>query len=62
MSDWINITDDLFKCRKKDILSTSGKTFHKKAMNKAHDEYEKYRVIQEQKYISSIDELYNKYL
>ena len=28
----------------------------------AESEYEKYRVIQDQKYVSTIDEFYNKYL
>ena len=31
-------------------------------IEKAENEYEKYRVIQDQKYISSMDEFYNKYL
>ena len=50
------------KFRKKDILSNTGNISHKKAIEKAESEYEKYRVIQDQKYISSMDELYNKYL
>ena len=29
--------------------------------NGSEDEYEKYRVIQDQKYISSMDKLYNRY-
>ena len=32
------------------------------ASKKAENEYEKYRIIQDQKYISSMDEFYNKYL
>ena len=32
------------------------------AIEKAENEYEKYRVIQDQKYISSMDKFYNKYL
>ena len=32
------------------------------AVEKAEKEYEKFRVIQDQKYISSMDEFYNKYL
>ena len=34
----------------------------KKQIEKAEKEYEKFRVIQDQKYISSMDEFYNKYL
>ena len=62
MDDWIKATDDLLKYRKKEILNNSGKISHETAINKAHNEYEKYRVIQDQKYLSSMDELYNKYL
>ena len=62
MKDWINATDDLLKFRKKQVLKDSGKISHKQAVEKAESEYEKYRVIQDQKYISSMDEFYNKYL
>ena len=62
MNDWINATDRLLKFREKNILNHSGKITHKQAIDKAESEYEKYRVIQDQKYISSMDEFYNKYL
>ena len=62
MKDWINATDDLLKFRNKQVLKDSGKISHKQAVEKAESEYEKYRVIQDQKYISSMDEFYNKYL
>ena len=62
MQDWINETDSLLKFRKKEILKDSGKISHKQAIEKAHNEYEKYRVKQDQEYISSMDEMYKKYL
>ena len=62
MNDWINATDKLLKFREKNILTHSGKITHKEAVDKAESEYDKYRVIQDQKYISSMDEFYNKYL
>ena len=62
MSDWINVTDDLLKFRRKQVLKDSGKISHKQAVEKAENEYEKYRVIQDQRYISSMDKFYNKYL
>ena len=62
MNDWINATDRLLKFREKNILKHSGKISHKEAVDKAESEYEKYRVIQDQKYISSMDNFYNKYL
>jgi len=62
MQDWITATDDLLKFRKKKILNNSGGITHKQAVEKAESEYEKYRVIQDQKYISSMDEFYDRYL
>ena len=62
MQNWIDTTDKLLKFREKKILTNSGNISHKQAVEKAESEYEKYRVIQDQKYISSMDELYNKYL
>ena len=62
MKDWINATDDLLKFRRKEVLQNSGNISHKQAVEKAENEYEKYRVMQDQKYISSMDEFYNKYL
>ena len=62
MKDWIDATDDLLKFRRKEILNNSGSISHKEAVEKAEKEYEKFRVIQDQKYISSMDEFYNRYL
>ena len=62
MQDWINATDDLLKFRRKNVLKDAGNISHKDAVKKAESEYEKYRIIQDQNYISSMDEFYNKYL
>lgn len=62
MNDWIKETDELLKFRKKSILSDYGKISHKKAMEKAEQEYEKFRVKQDREYISSMDEMYKRYL
>lgn len=62
MKDWINETDNLLKFRKKEILKDSGRISHKQAIEKANNEYEKYRIKQDQQYISSMDEMYKKYL
>ncbi len=62
MKDWINETDNLLKFRKKEILKDSGRVSHKQAIEKANNEYEKYRVKQDEQYISSMDEMYKKYL
>ena len=62
MKDWINETDNLLKFRKKEILKDSGRISHKQAVEKAEKEYEKYRVKQDMQYISSMDEMYQRYL
>ena len=62
MKDWIEVADDLLRYRKKKILNDSGKISHKEALEKAEYEYEKFRVKQDQEYISSMDEMYKKYL
>ena len=62
MNDWIKETDDLLKFRKKNILNDAGKISHKKAIEKAENEYEKFRIKQDREYISSMDEMYKRYL
>ena len=62
MKDWIDETDNLLKFRKKEILKDSGRISHKLAVDKAYNEYEKYRIKQDEQYISSMDEMYKKYL
>ena len=55
----ITATDGLLKFRRKEILNNGGSMSHKEVVEKAEKEYEKFRVIQDQKYISSMDEFYN---
>ena len=62
MNDWIKETDELLKFRNKNVLSDSGKVSHKKALEKAENEYEKFRIKQDREYISSMDEMYKTYL
>lgn len=62
MKNWIEETDNLLKFRKKEILQTSGKISHKQALEKAENEYEKFKVKQDMQYISSMDEMYQRYL
>lgn len=62
MNDWILATDKLLKFRDKKILSHSGNISHKQAVEKAENEYEKFRIKQDREYISSMDKMYQKYL
>jgi len=62
MQKWIEVADDLLKYRKKDVLKDLGKISHKQAIDKANSEYEKYKLKQDEEYISSMDEFYKRYL
>lgn len=42
MQDWVNELDTFLKMTRKDILSNSGTISHKKALEKAREEYDKY--------------------
>lgn len=64
MKDWLETIDDYLKMTRRDILTTKGCVTHKQAIDKAHEEYEKYRKKQdellspvEQHFIESIKEL-----
>ena len=62
MQNWIDATDKLLKFREKKLLKNSGNISHKQAIEKAESEYEKFRIKQDREYISSMDEMYKKYL
>ena len=62
MQKWIDTTDKLLKFRDKKILKNSGNISHQQAIEKAENEYEKFRIKQDQEYISSMDRMYKKYL
>ena len=62
MQKWIDITDKLISFRNKKVLKDFGKVSHKQAIEKAENEYEKFRIKQDREYISSMDEMYKKYL
>ncbi len=47
MTDWLETIDDYLKMTRRDILTTKGRVTHKQALEKAHEEYEKYRKKQE---------------
>ena len=55
MNEWIVILDSFLKLNQYDILSNAGKISHQKALEKSAKEYEKFRVIQDQKYLSDFD-------
>ncbi len=55
MQDWIQKLDDFLRVSEKELLGNAGKISHKKAIEKAKAEYEKYRKAEDKKYISDFD-------
>lgn len=47
MKDWLETIDDYLKMTRRDILTAKGKVTHKQALDKAHEEYDKYRKKRE---------------
>lgn len=62
MNDWIDATNNLLRFRRKNVLDNAGSISHKEALEKANEEYEKFRVKQDTEYISSMDKMLDKYL
>ena len=62
MKDWIKKLDDFLRISDKEILKNAGKVSHKKAIEKAKSEYEKYRKAEDKKYISDFDREMKKLL
>ncbi len=64
MKDWLQTIDDYLRMTRRDILETKGRVTHLQAMQKAHQEYEKFVKKQdqilspaEQHFMESINEL-----
>ncbi|HBE02899.1 MAG TPA: cell filamentation protein Fic [Spirochaetia bacterium] len=55
MDDWVKFLKDFLELSKYPVLVDSGKVTALKAKLKAEQEYEKYRVIQDENYISDFD-------
>ncbi len=62
MKDWIDKLEFFLKGADKKILQDNGKVSHKKAIEKAKSEYEKYRAENDKKYISDFDREVKKLL
>ena len=57
MEDWKNEVENALKVFHYEVLEGKGKISHKQAVEKAEDEYEKYKVIQDKNYVSDFDRL-----
>ncbi len=64
MKDWLNTIDDYLRMTRRDILETKGRVTHLQALEKAHEEYEKFQKKQDQNlspierhFLESLDKL-----
>ena len=57
MNDWKNEVEVSLKLLHYEVLNTKGKISAKTAKQKAENEYEKYKVIQDKKFVSDFDKL-----
>jgi hypothetical protein len=57
MKDWLERTNKFLDSNSLDILSNAGKISHEKAVEKAHQEYDFFRIEQDRNYISDLDSL-----
>ena len=60
MDDWKKEVENAIKVFHYNILDGKGAISHKQAIQKAEDEYEKYRIVQDRKYVSDFDRLLNE--
>ena len=57
MSDWVERVDITLSTNDYDVLLDKGTISHEQAKDKAETEYDKFKVIQDKKYISDFDKL-----
>lgn len=57
MDDWKNEVENALKVFHYEVLDRKGKVSHEMAKDKAFSEYEKYKVIQDNNYVSDFDKL-----
>ena len=57
MEDWKNEVENALKVFHYELLEGKGKISHKQAVEKAENEYEKYKIIQDKNYVSDFDRL-----
>ena len=60
MNDWKNEVENALRVFHYDVLEGKGKISHKQAKEKTESEYEKYKVIQDNNYVSDFDRLLNE--
>ena len=61
MEDWLNETDNFLKNNRRRVLKGKGTVSHDDAVKKAEDVYQRFRIRQDQNYISEFDRAMEKY-
>jgi len=61
MVEWIEILDSFLEINRYDILNDAGRISHQKALETSAKEYEKFRVIQDRKFLSDFDKALKKF-
>ncbi len=62
MDDLLKTTDKFLSFNNNKLLDNAGKISHKLAIAKANEEYDKFKIKQDENYISDFDEVLDKYL
>ena len=60
MKDWLERTNSFLDGNRLDILPNAGNISHQQALDKAHAEYEVFRVVQDKNYLSEFDKVIGK--
>jgi hypothetical protein len=55
MFEWIEVLDGFLKINRYELLDNAGKISNEQAIAKANQEFEKFRVLQDKKYLSDFD-------
>ncbi len=55
MKDWLNRTNKFLESNSLDVLPNAGTVSHEQAVEKAQSEYEEFRIEQDKKFISDLD-------
>ena len=55
MTDWLERTNKFLESNSLEVLPNAGHISHDQALEKAHTEYEQFRIEQDKKYISDLD-------
>ena len=55
MKDWLERTNKFLESNSLDVLANAGNISHEQAVEKAHGEYEQFRIEQDRKFLSDLD-------